>query len=193
MTLNILRIDASARKTGSVSRDLTDRIVARYENANVTTRDLSNALPQIDEAWIGANFTPADQRSDEQRALLAQSDELVAELQNADLIVIGLPVYNFSVPTSLKAWVDLVTRVGITFQYGENGPEGLLNGKRAILALASGGTPAGSDVDFASTFMRHILGFNGISDVTLIAADALAVEPEATLKAANDAVDALAA
>jgi len=193
MTQTILRLDASARKSGSVSRELTDRIIARFAGATVTTRDLSNALPQIDEAWIGANFTPADARSDDQRSLLALSDELVAELQAADTVVIGLPVYNFAVPAALKAWVDLVTRVGVTFQYGENGPEGLLSGKRVIIAMASGGTKAGSDYDFASTYLRHILGFNGISEIEIVAADALAMDAENSLAAANAAVDALAA
>ena len=193
MTTKILRLDASARKTGSITRDLTDKIIARFADAQVTTRDLTTALPQIDEAWIGANFTPADARDGAQKALLAQSDDLVAELQAADVVVIGLPVYNFTVPASLKAWIDLVTRVGITFQYGENGPEWLLNGKRAIVAMASGGTKAGSDIDFASTYLRHILGFNGITNVELVAADAMAVDADATLKAANDAVLALAA
>lgn len=193
MTRKILRLDASARKSGSISRDLSDKIIARFGEAEVTTRDLTAALPQIDEAWIGANFTRIDQRSDEQKALLALSDELIAELQAADTIVIGLPVYNFTVPSSLKAWIDLVTRVGITFQYGKNGPVGLLEGKRAIIAMASGGTKAGSPIDFASTYLRHILGFNGITDVELVAADAMSVDAEATLKAANDAVEALAA
>ena len=193
MTRTILRLDASARKSGSVTRDLTDKIIARFGDAQVTTRDLTAALPQIDEAWIGANFTPADQRNDDQKALLALSDKLVKELQAADTIVIGLPVYNFTVPAALKAWIDLVTRVGITFQYGETGPVGLLKGKRAIIARASGGTRAGSDIDFASTYLRHILGFNGITDVELVAADAMSADAEATLKAANDAVAALAA
>lgn len=193
MTQTILRLDASARKSGSVTRDLTNKIVARFDTAKVITRDLTTALPQIDEAWIGANFTPADQRSDDQKALLALSDELVTEVQAADVVVIGLPVYNFTIPSALKAWIDLITRVGITFRYTENGPEGLLKGKRAIIAMASGGTKAGSDIDFASTYLRHILGFNGITDVELVAADAMSINAEATLKAANDAIVALAA
>ena len=193
MARKILRIDSSARNTGSITRDLTDQIIARFQDASVTTRDLSNALNPITESWIGANFTPSSDRSDDQRALLAQSDELVAELAAADIVVIGLPVYNFAVPAALKSWIDLVTRVGLTFQYGENGPEGLLTGKRAIIAMASGGTKAGSEIDFASTYLRHILGFNGITDVEIVAADAMAVDADASLNAANEAVQKIAA
>jgi len=127
----------------------------------------------ITEDWIGANFTPADQRSDEQRQILALSDSLVDEIARADTLVIGLPIYNFSVPASFKAWIDLVARVGLTFAYTETGPKGLLTGKRAIIAVASGGTTVGSDADFATGYVRHVLGFIGITDVTLIAADAM--------------------
>jgi len=193
MSHSILRIDASARREGSVSRDLTDQVVAKFSGAAVTTRDLATGLPLIDEAWVGANFTPADDRSDDQRETLALSDTLIAELVGADTIVIGLPIYNFGVPAALKAWVDLIARAGVTFNYTETGPKGALEGKRAILVMASGGVPAGSPVDFATTYMKHLLGFIGITDVEIIAAEALAVNPEAALQAANDAIDALAA
>ena len=88
-------------------------------------------------------------------------------------LVIGLPIYNFSVPAAMKAWIDQIARVGVTFNYSENGPVGLMKKKRAIILLASGGTKVGSDIDFASEYMKHILGFIGITDVTIIAADAL--------------------
>ncbi|MDJ0628207.1 MAG: NAD(P)H-dependent oxidoreductase [Rhodobacter sp.] len=194
MTHHILRIDASARRTGSISRDLTDRLIARFAEegeTQVTTRDLTAPLPQIDEGWIGANFTPAKERSPEQRKTLALSDELVAELRAADTLVIGLPIYNFGVPASLKAWIDLVARAGVTFQYTPDGPRGLLEGKRAIVTVASGGTEMGSDVDFATGYMRHVLGFLGIEDVQFIRADRTAIDMEGTVRAAQDAVDAL--
>jgi len=193
MSHSILRIDASARREGSVSRDLTTRILARFADADVTTRDLAQGLPLIDETWVGANFTPAEDRSDDQRQALELSDTLIAELNAADTIVIGLPIYNFGVPAALKAWVDLVARAGVTFNYTEAGPKGALDGKRAILVMASGGVPAGSPVDYATTYMKHILGFIGITDVEIIAAEGLAVNPEAALQAANDAISALAA
>lgn len=191
MTTNILRIDASARRTESVSRDLNDLIIKRYDDAgdvNVVTRDLTVALPQIDEAWVGANFTPADDRNDIQRAKLAQSDELVGELQTADVVLIGLPIYNFGMPAALKAWVDLIARAGVTFRYGENGPEGLLVGKRAIVSVASGGTEVGSDIDFATGHLRQVLKFVGITDVVFVKAERLAVDADGALKAAQTSV-----
>ena len=191
--LNILRVDGSARIEGSVSRSLTDEIVSRFPDAKVARRDLKFALPQIDETWVGANFTPAEDRSDAQREILALSDQLVAEVNDADLIVIGLPVYNFSVPAAVKAWIDLICRAGLTFQYTANGPEGLLNGKRAIVALTSGGTPLDSDYDYAGRYIRHVLGFVGIDDVTFVRADSLATDAEARIAAARERIGQLAA
>ena len=194
MTQTILRLDASARRTGSISRALNDRLIARMTEAgdtNVITRDLADGLPLIDEDWIGANFTPAGDRTDAQREKLALSDELVAELQAADTIVIGLPIYNFGVPASLKAWVDLVARAGVTFSYTAEGPQGLLEGKRAILTVASGGTEIGSEIDFATRHLTHVLGFLGITDVELVRADRTAIDMDAALAAAHDAVDTL--
>lgn len=193
MSQTILRIDSSARREGSVSRDLTDRIVARLSapGTEVVTRDLALGLPLLTDAWIGANFTPAADRTEAQRAELALSDSLIAELQAADTIVIGLPVYNFGLPAALKAWIDLVARAGVTFRYTEAGPEGLLKDKRVILAAASGGTAFGSDIDFATRYLRHVLGFLGLTDVTVIGADRLALDAEAALSAARRAVDSL--
>ena len=194
MATNILRIDASARTTGSVSRDLNDLITARYESAgptHTTTRDLSNALPQITENWVGANFTPPADRTDAQVEALALSDALIEEIKSADVLLIGLPIYNFGVPAALKAWVDLVARAGVTFRYSPTGPVGLIEGKRAIVSVASGGTEMGSDIDFATGYLRHILGFIGIKDVVFVAADRLSVDSDGALAAANDVVKAL--
>lgn len=188
----ILRIDTSARSSGSVSRDLTDRVIARFPEATVTTRDLAPGLPLIDETWVGANFTPAADRTPDQRAVLALSDELIAEVEAADTLVIGLPIYNFGVPATLKAWVDQVARAGVTFRYTENGPEGLLQGKRAIVIVASGGTRAGSEIDFATGYIRHVLGFVGITEVEFVTADRLALDPESTLQSARNQIDELA-
>jgi FMN-dependent NADH-azoreductase len=194
MTQHILRIDASARRSGSVSRDLADRIIERIgPDATVTTRDLAQGIPLIDEAWVGANFTPEADRTDAQRDILALSDTLVAELKAADTIVIGLPIYNFGVPAALKAWVDQVARAGVTFKYSEYGPKGLLEGKRAIVAVASGGTEAGSDIDFATGYIRHVLRFIGITDVDFVTADRLMVDADSTMAKALEQVDALPA
>ena len=193
MTKTILHVDASARRQGSTTRDLSQRIVQHLNPDHIIRRDLASPLPLLTEDWIGANFTPEDQRDDTQRQHLSLSDELVAELQKADTIVIGLPIYNFSVPAAFKAWIDLVARAGLTFSYTENGPKGLLEGKRAILAVASGGTAVGSEIDFATDYVRHVLGFIGIQDVQIVAADAMATDAEATLALAHDAINELAA
>jgi len=170
---NILRIDASARNQGSTTRSLTDRLVERLLGQNygakVVHRDLAATPPALlDESWVFANFTDDAERSAEQKAALASSDELIAELEAADTIVIGVPVYNFGIPAALKAWIDLIARARRTFRYTETGPEGLLTGKKAYLVVASGGVPVGSDYDFASRYMLQVLGFVGITDVTVI-------------------------
>ncbi len=189
---HLLRLDASARRSGSVSRDLTDRIVARFgADVAITTRDLATGVPQIDEAWLGANFTPADERSPDQRAALAISDELIAELKAADILVIGLPIYNFAVPAALKAWIDQVARAGLTFRYTEEGPRGLLEGKRAIVAVASGGTEPGSSADFATGYVRHMLGFIGITEVEFVAADRLMMDADQAMARAGAQIGAL--
>ncbi|WP_455366555.1 FMN-dependent NADH-azoreductase [Kaarinaea lacus] len=176
--LRVLRIDASSRYEGSVTRQLTDDFIRELQKheqeLQVISRDLAREpLPYIDEQWIGANFTPAEQRSQLQEAALLQSDRLVQELQEADILVLGVPMYNFNVPAALKAWIDLVARAGLTFRYTENGPQGLLKNKKAYLLLATGGTPIGSAIDFASDYLRHVLGFLGIDDVELISAQRL--------------------
>ena len=195
MPKQILRIDASARKSGSITRELNDTIVERFladGNTTVSVRDLADeALPQLTENWIGANFTKPEERSQDQKEALALSDSLIAEVNSADVLLIGLPIYNFGVPAALKAWVDLVARAGVTFKYSETGPVGLLEGKRAIVTVASGGTAMGSDIDFATGYIRHVLGFIGIKDVVFIAADQMAIDAETTLSAARDAVHTL--
>ena len=135
-SLNILRIDASGRRNQSSSRALADDLVgaleARYGSVQVTRRDLADALPHVDQDWIEANFTDESARSAAQREKLALSDRLVAELRAADALVIGVPIYNFGVPAALKAWVDMICRARQTFRYTENGPEGLLKGRKAF-------------------------------------------------------------
>ncbi len=187
---HILRIDASARQQGSVSRGLTDRFMARFPDAKVTTRDLADStMPFLDDAWVNGTFTPEDMRSDAQVHALAFSDTLVAEVQAADVIVIGSAVYNFGPPAALKAWIDQIARAGVTFQYGENGPEGLLTGKRAVIIMASGGTEIDSPADFLSPYLKFILGFMGITDVDVIGA--VGVGGEEALDGAGLALDAL--
>lgn len=171
MNKTILHINASARNAGSTTRKLSQLLVdeiSAHTETKVINRDLNEALPFIDEQWVGANFTAVDDRSEEQKQKLALSDFLIKELQAADTIVIGSPLYNFSIAASLKAWIDMVARSGVTFKYTESGPVGLLKGKKVYITMASGGVPIGSDMDFAHHYLRHVLGFLGLTDVKII-------------------------
>tara|TARA_R110000868_G_scaffold173190_1_gene409276 strand:+ start:5657 stop:6286 length:630 start_codon:yes stop_codon:yes gene_type:complete len=196
-SLKVLRIDASMRRAGSVSRDLADDVIAslraRHGEIDVTERNLADGVPLIDEAWIGANFTDPADRTDEQKAALALSDTLVRELKEADAVVIATPIYNFSVPGALKAWIDQIARARETFRYSEAGPVGLLEGKKAYLVIASGGTEIGGEIDFASGYVRHILGFIGIDDVTTVAAGRLMFTPEESVASAKAEIAAIGA
>ena len=175
--MRILEVSASGRRADSVSRKLSNDIIealeAREGAVEVVRRDLSQGIPLVDERWIQANFTPEEERTRDQRAALSESDALVEELQAADVIVIGSPIYNFGVPAALKAWVDMIARARKTFRYTSNGPEGLLKGKKAYVVIASGGVPVDSPVDFATPYLRQALKFVGITDVDVIAATQL--------------------
>jgi FMN-dependent NADH-azoreductase len=173
--LNVLLVTASAQQEGSVTRrfaaELIQELKAQTGQVAVKQRDVAQGLPFVDAAWVNANFTRAEQRSSEQQAILSQSDRLVEEINDADIILIASPIYNFSVPASLKAWIDMVARVGLSFNYTPEGPVGLMTGKKAYVVMASGGTQLGSDIDFASGYLRHVLGFIGIDDVSFISAE----------------------
>lgn len=185
MTRTILRLDASARHDASRSRAFADAILARVPDAHVITRDLADGVPQITEAYTSGTFKAPDDRTDAERDALALSDDLLAELQAADTLVISTATYNFNIPASLKAWIDQVFRAGVAFRYTKTGPEGLLKGKSALVLRASAGTPTGSDVDFATPYLTFALGFIGITDVTFLdtPAAATAAEVEAGVSA----------
>ena len=178
----ILRVNASGRRAGSSTRRRADALIAeltaRFPDADVTERELADGMPFVDDAWINANFTPKEERSADQAATLALSDTLVGELQAADIIVIGAPIYNFSVPAVLKAWIDQIARARLTFQYTEKGPVGLLKNKKAVIVTASGGTAVGGEQDFAIGYLKHVLKFIGIDDVSVIAEDRQMVDAE---------------
>ncbi len=196
MSTTILRVDASMRREGSITRTLTDAVIAKLNrngDHTVLTRDLADGMPFFTEPWIAANFTDASERTSEQRAVLAQSDALVAELQEADTVVIGVPIYNFGVPAALKAWIDMITRARLTFRYTETGPEGLLKNKKAILVVASGGTQVGSEIDFAVPYMKLILAFVGITDVEVIHADEADTKGKSRIENAEAEITRLAA
>ena len=194
----ILHITASIQGDASVSRQLSRTIVDSLSaggEAKVIERDLSaNDLPFIDAERFAAHLTPYGERSPDQNDLSQIADTLIEELQAADAIVFGVPIYNFTMPATVKAWADLVARAGTTFRYTEQGPEGLLRGKTAYIAVASGGTPVDGEADFMTPWLRFFLGFLGITNVKTVAADALmAGDAEASIAAAMEKAKAIAA
>lgn len=191
----LLHIDSSARTTGSQSRQLSRYLVERLlegttEPVEVIHEDISQGLPLLDETLIGAYFTPPDQRSEAQQAAIRLSDRLVDQLEQADTIVIGLPMYNFQVPASFKAWIDLVARAGRTFRYTAEGPEGLLRDRPVHVIVATGGVALGSAADHLTPWLRFVLGFLGLKDVRIVAADQLNRDAESRLTEARARIDA---
>lgn len=180
---NILQINSSGRYEGSITRKVSGLVVANLmqqtPSSDHVTRDIATGLPFVNEEWINANFTVADQRSDSQKTVLKFSDDLVAELKDASHIIISVPIYNFGIPATLKAWIDMISRVQLTFRYSEEGqPIGLLNNKKAIIIMASGGVPIESEWDKATPYMKHILSFIGINDVTVVNANEIEINSE---------------
>ena len=196
--MNILQINASARREGANSTRVANSIVARLQSENptatLTLRDLaSKPHPVLDESALGALFTPAEKRSADQVARVALDDVLIAELQAADVIVLGVPMYNFGVPVQLKNWIDAIARNGVTFRYTETGPQGQLTGKTVYVALARGGRYRGSDADSQVPYLKTVLGFLGMTDVHFIYAEGLNMGPEAAEQGFAQAAADLAA
>ena len=193
--MNILQINSSARSIGSESTRLADSIVHKLmeatPSAQLTRRDLAvTPHPPIDEATLGALFTPADQRTPAQAARVALDDALIAELLAADVVVIGSPMYNFGITVQLKSWFDAVARAGTTFRYTATGPEGLLTGKKVYVTLARGGFHKESGNDGQTQHLKTFLGFLGMTDVTFVYSEGMGMGPEAvaTAQAKADAV-----
>jgi FMN-dependent NADH-azoreductase len=174
----LLHLDSSPLES-SVTRELTREFVAAWTVAHpesaVIHRDLTNNPPApIDATWIGASYTPEASRTAEQHDTLAISNQLVSELEQADEYVFGVAMHNFSIPSTLKLWIDQVARAGRTFSYGPNGPQGLLKNKKATVIIATGGnyapgTPAGS-FNFVEPYLKTVLGFLGITEVEFVTA-----------------------
>jgi FMN-dependent NADH-azoreductase len=186
--MNILQINSSARSNGSESTRLADAIVAKLQashaNATLIRRDLaSDPHPAIDEATLGALFTPAANRTPEQAARVALDDVLIAQAQAADVIVIGAPMYNFGMTVQLKSWFDAIARAGVTFRYTETGPVGLLTGKKVYVTLARGGMHKDGASDTQVPHLKMLLGFLGMTDVSFVYSEGLGMGPDAVAKA----------
>jgi FMN-dependent NADH-azoreductase len=175
----LLHLDSSPMGDHSISRHLSAEFTAKWKLANpdgaVIMRDTTTSnIPAVTSAWVGAAYTPEDKLNDEQREVLALSDDLIAELVSADEYVIGVPMHNFSIPSTLKLWIDQVARVNKTFSYATGTPVGLLKGKKATVVIASGGIYDAGTVmasyNFVEPYLRTVLGFLGVTDVTFISA-----------------------
>ncbi len=176
----VLHINASGTTQGSVSRAATAQLLQDLAPARVITRDLAETpLPQIDDTWISTRLIGEADLTATDRDVLALSDALIAEIKSADIILIGMPMYNFGMPAALKAWIDLIARPKVTFAYTADGPIGLVTGKKAIVAVASGGVPVGAPMDFATPHMSHVLRFIGIDDITVHSAKDVLAEKAA--------------
>ena len=189
---NVLIIESSARLQGSFSRQLTQQFISQWQAAHpadrVTVRDLAlNPVPHMDANLLGGWMKPDAQRSTAEQASLQRSDELTDELLNADVLVLAAPMYNFAIPSTLKAWLDHVLRAGVTFKYTDTGPQGLLNGKKAYVLTARGGIYAGSTTDHQEPYLRQVLAFVGIHDVTFIHAEGMNLGGDFQEKGLNQA------
>ncbi|WP_133651155.1 FMN-dependent NADH-azoreductase [Paraburkholderia flava] len=194
----ILQINSAARSQGAQStllvNELTEKLKLTHPDAHVVVRNLqAEPLPHLDDAVLGAFFTPADQRTPEQQALSARSEALIAELQAADIVVIGAPMYNFGISSQLKTYFDFIARAGITFRYGASGAEGLVTGKKVFVVSARGGKYQGTQNDSQTPYLKTFLGFLGMTDVTFIYAEGLNMGPDAAAAALAGAREAIAA
>lgn len=195
--MNILQINTSARP-GANSTRVADSITARLQAANptatLTLRDIASApIPFVDGAALGALFTPAEQRTPEQAALVASHDAEIAAVQAADVLVLGVPMYNLGVSVQFKSWIDAISRAGVTFRYTEKGPEGQLKGKKVYVALARGGRYRDSAYDTQVPYLKVVLGFLGMTDVEFVYAEGLNMGPEAAEQGFAEAQTDLAA
>lgn len=196
--MKILQINSSARSQGAVSTLLADEIVAslraRQPQGALRVIDLSRTpVSPVDESVLQALMISADARTLEQAARVAEHDARIAEIQEADVLVLGAPMYNFGVTAQLKNWIDAICRAGVTFRYTEAGPEGLLKGKRAYVALARGGMHRATPSDTQAPYLRAVLGFLGIDDVQFVYAEGLGYGEEAVARALSSARQEIAA
>ena len=179
--MKIYHIDSSARKSESISKALAKLLVDRIKKSGDTVkyRDVSTGLPFV-SGIKGAGFIiPENERTEADKKLFKISDELIKEFKDCDTLVISAPIYNFGVPASLKAWLDLVARNGETFQYTDKGPVGIVtNIKKAYLLIVSGGVPVNSPIDFCTPWLKQALSFLGVKNIEIVAADSLNKDPQ---------------
>lgn len=190
--MKILQINSSVRSanshSNSLAAELSAHLLAQHPGATLQVRDLgATPHPVLDETALQALFTPADQRTEAQQARVAQDDALIAELQAADSVVIGAPMYNFGISAQLKNWIDAISRAGVTFRYTAQGPEGLLTGKKVYVVLSRGGLYRNTPNDTQMPYLRAFLGFLGMSDVEFIYAEGLAMGPDSEAQALSAA------
>ncbi|MGW8392001.1 FMN-dependent NADH-azoreductase [Pseudoduganella sp. HUAS MS19] len=192
--MNILQINSSAKSSGSestrVASNIVNKLLAANPGATVEVRDLAaNPHPVLDESTLQALFTPADKRTPEQAARVALDDALIAQVQAADVIVLGAPMYNFGITVQLKSWFDAIARAGVTFKYTENGPLGLLQGKKVYVATSRGGMHKDAATDTQFPHLKMFLAFIGLTDVEYVFIEGQGYGPEvaAQQKAAADA------
>lgn len=191
----VLQLNSSLFSGNGQSSQLADRLVASLDADEIIVRDLArDPVPHLDEERFGAFLSPREARSEQQREVVACSDRLIAELQRADTIVLGLPMYNFGVPSTLKAYFDHVARAGVTFRYTDKGPVGLLTGKKAYVIATRGGFYQGTPADTQTQYVRDFLAFLGITDVDFVHAEGLALgeaSRQAALHKARASIDNL--
>jgi FMN-dependent NADH-azoreductase len=191
--MNILHITSSSRGAASYSSRVAANVIAeitgRTHGATVKVRDLAHdPLPHIDDDFVVATRSPAGPQTDKQRGQLALSNALVDELFAADVIVIAVPMINFTIPSNLKSWIDHIARAGRTFSYSEAGPKGLVTDKQVIIVPARGGIyAAGNAMDFQVPYLKSVLGFLGMTDVQVVEVEGVAYGPEAAEKAVEAA------
>ncbi len=198
MMKKVLVLNSSLNGEQGNSTKLSQQFVEQLANnqqISVTTRDLSdNAIAHLTQTEMAAWMTDANERSDEQKALAAISDDLIAELNDNELIVIGMPMYNFGIPSTFKAWIDRIARAGITFKYTEQGAVGLIKDKKVVVLAARGGIYQGTDMDTQTKYLKDVLGFVGMTDVHFIYAEGLAMpDAEQSLEAAKNEINTFAA
>ncbi len=188
----LLKINSSILPSGNANRlvdAFAERWLAAHPEGRIIERDLTREpIPHLDEITLTGFATPAAERSAEQAAAVAHSDALIAELQAADIVAIGVPMYNFGIPSPLKAWIDRVARAGITFKYTDTGPVGLVQGKQVYVLAARGGVYAGGELDVQSRYLKTVLGFIGMTDIEFVYAEGLAMGDERKLAAEQDAL-----